>query len=259
MILLKLFSRRWWWTTLLVIAAMAVMVRLGIWQFDRLAQRRAYNAQLTAQLAAAPLDVTAGLDLTNPAALDDRKAEVTGRFDYNHQIGLKNQTLNGQPGYHLVTPLLIEGSEQAILVDRGWIPYQQAEAGDWSQFDEPATGVLTGYLQKSQRRPGGGTSAPSATSQAEWYWLDIDAIQSQMPYPLLPVYLMLSPQAGRSPTALPQRVEPNFDLSEGNHLSYALQWYSFALILGVGYIFYVRKEENETEDAVPEVGETASV
>ncbi len=36
------FSRRWWWTTLLVIAGAAVCVRLGIWQLDRLHQRRTF-------------------------------------------------------------------------------------------------------------------------------------------------------------------------------------------------------------------------
>ena len=46
----RMVSRQWWKTTLLVLAAVLVMVRLGIWQLDRLAQRKAFNARVGAQL-----------------------------------------------------------------------------------------------------------------------------------------------------------------------------------------------------------------
>jgi hypothetical protein len=36
---------RWILTTLLVIAALAVLVRLGIWQLDRLQERRIFNGK----------------------------------------------------------------------------------------------------------------------------------------------------------------------------------------------------------------------
>ena len=52
----RMFSRKWLLTTILVIAAMAVMARLGIWQLDRLHQRRAFNAR--------------GVSADRPAALD---------------------------------------------------------------------------------------------------------------------------------------------------------------------------------------------
>ena len=52
----RMFSRKWLLTTILVIAAMAVMARLGIWQLDRLHQRRAFNARVSAQIDRPPLD-----------------------------------------------------------------------------------------------------------------------------------------------------------------------------------------------------------
>ena len=42
----KIFSRKWWFATLLVIAGTLVLIRLGIWQLDRLEQRRAFNMQV---------------------------------------------------------------------------------------------------------------------------------------------------------------------------------------------------------------------
>ncbi|RME65948.1 MAG: SURF1 family protein [Caldilineae bacterium] len=242
---LTLFNRTWWWKTLLVLLAMAVMVRLGLWQLDRLDQRRAYNAELAAKLAAAPLVIT-GADLPEPpAALRNRKAVVQGEYDYAHQIAVKNQNFQGQPGVHLVTPLRIQGSDRAILVVRGWVPVELAGVENWPQFEEEAQGPLSGYLQTSQKMPGGATSAIPDDPVTGWFRLDIEAIQTQMPYLLLPVALQLEAEDGRPYDALPKRVEPDLSLSEGNHLSYAIQWFAFAIIAGIVYIALVRQQEQK--------------
>ena len=47
--------------------------------------------------------------------------------------------------------------------------------------------------------------------------------------------------------ALPYREEPRFDLSEGPHLSYAIQWFLFSLMLGAGYFYYVHRQESTGE------------
>jgi surfeit locus 1 family protein len=242
--------RRLWWSALIVLAGMAIMIRLGFWQLDRLAQRRAYNAALVHQLAlpplslagdALPVELKAGGDL---AALKNRSASARGTYDFSHQVVLKLQNWEGQPGVHLITPLLIEGSSRvvlAVLVDRGWVPYAEATPQSQRQFDEPGPVTVTGLIQLSQTLPAAqAASAQPASPQAEWYRLDIAALQAQMPYPLLPVYIQQSPPPGGN-VKLPYRVEPVFDLSDGPHLGYAVQWYIFALIFGGGYVYYVYK------------------
>ena len=57
MILKKMFSRAWLFATLLVFAGTALCIRLGIWQLDRLEQRRAFNAQVESMRAAELLDL----------------------------------------------------------------------------------------------------------------------------------------------------------------------------------------------------------
>jgi surfeit locus 1 family protein len=66
-LLLKMFSFKWLFTTLLVVAGTGVCVRLGIWQLDRLEQRRAFNAQVTSMRASEPLDLNTSLpeDITS--------------------------------------------------------------------------------------------------------------------------------------------------------------------------------------------------
>jgi surfeit locus 1 family protein len=238
-----LFSRRWWWATVVVLLGMALLARLGIWQLDRLEQRRARNAEIVEQLALPPLPLN-GQPL--PADLTDlkyRRASITGEFDFSHQVGLKNQNWMDAPGIHLITPLPIEGTSQAVLVDRGWLPLDQATPESWEAYDEAGPVTITGFIQTSQTLPGGrSTPTPLVGPQSEWYRVDIQAIQAQMPYELLPVYVLESPPQGMD-TRLPYQVEPEFDLSDGPHLGYAIQWFIFALILGIIYVSYVNKKE----------------
>ncbi|MEZ4633875.1 MAG: SURF1 family protein [Caldilineaceae bacterium] len=175
-----MFNRRWWWKTLIVIAAMIFMAGLGNWQLQRLDQRRAYNAELLAKLASDPIVVDGGPLPEEPADLVDRRATVSGTYDFAGQISIKNQSHMGQPGVHLVTPFHIDGSDHAILINRGWVPYQQGTSALWGQFDEAAQATLSGYLQKSQKMPDGSTTAVNETPQEAWFRLDIEAIQTQI-------------------------------------------------------------------------------
>jgi surfeit locus 1 family protein len=79
----------------------------------------------------------------------------------------------------------------------------------------------------------------------EWFRLDIEQIQSQIPYQLLPIYIVeWTEDVGTNTADLPVPIEREIDLSEGSHLSYAIQWFIFSLILGIGYVIFVRRSLN---------------
>jgi surfeit locus 1 family protein len=229
---------------------MSAMAALGVWQLDRLEQRRAFNQMRRVALAAPPIELTdAPLP---PGDLRDRQAVAIGEFDYARQVAIRNQSHVGQPGYHLVTPLRIAGAERAVLVNRGWIPHDQANPTTWRIFDEQQEGPQIGLLQPTRRRPDGAVSAIPQDIRTGWYRLDVEAIGQTMPYKLLPVVLQLTPAGspgagdGRSrpatdPNVLPHRVEHDLAFSEGNHLSYALQWFGFAMIAAIVYVSIVRR------------------
>lgn len=248
-----LFGRRWWWKTLIVLLAMAAMAALGLWQLDRLDQRRAFNQQRSVALAAAPIELT-GAPLP-PGDLRDRQAVAEGEYDYTRQVAIRNQNFQGQPGYHLVTPLRISGSDAAVLVNRGWIPVDEADTSTWRKLDEQQSGPKFGILQPTRRRPDGTVSAIPQETIAGWYRLDIEAIGQTLPYQLLPVVLQLKRGNSETPTAagsqsgfgsesLPHRIEADLSFSEGNHFSYALQWFGFAIIAAVVYVSVARRAEN---------------
>jgi surfeit locus 1 family protein len=175
--------------------------------------------------------------VTDPASLEFRRVTVTGTFDYANEIVLRNRTRDGRPGVHVVTPLRISGSDKAVLVDRGWIPYEQTEPQARRAFRGPATAAVRGIVHASQSQPSGlgpvdPPLGPDRPRLDTWFRIDVSRIQQQTPYSLLPFYVEQSPQPGAPD--LPWRNE-DLALDEGPHLSYAIQWFSFATILIVGY------------------------
>lgn len=234
-----LFSRRWWWVTLLVIGVMLILARLGFWQLDRLQERRAENVQKAAVLASEVLDLNTAVLPPNLAALESRQATAVGEFDLDNQLTLKVQNWQSRAGVHLITPLLLDGGETAVLVDRGWIPDAENTPENIRKYDLPGMQTIAGYVALSQTLSGDRGSVPDV-AQAEWYRVDIAAIAPQMPYALLPVYMLQAPQGNIN---LPYREAPEIDLSEGNHMSYALQWFIFTLGLGIAYLAFVHTQE----------------
>lgn len=238
-----LLTPRWVLATLLVIAAVAVMVRLGIWQLERLEQRRVVNAQVASMATLPALDLNQAWDTADLTVMDGRAATVTGVYVPEEEVLLRNQAWNDLPGYHVLTPLRIEGSEAVVLVNRGWIPLEEG-GQSLDKYAEPGTVTVSGWIEASQVEPRRGGRpdpelAPGQTRLEAWNFVNLERIALQVSGELLPVYLLAAPGEG---TALLQRSAPEVDLSEGPHMGYAVQWFLFASMLGVGYPFYVRNQ-----------------
>jgi surfeit locus 1 family protein len=230
-----LFRGRRLWLTPLVLIGVAILVRLGFWQLDRLAQRRAINAALAARMAEPPVPLTPAI--AGAADQEYRHVEARGVFDSSKEIVQRNRALDGAPGVHVLTPLRLAGSDAAILVDRGWLPQAESAPEARQRYAAP-TGevVVVGQLRHSQDNSSPPYDPPFSADRPQldaWFHVDVGRIQQQAGYPLLPAYIEQLPAPGD--LALPRR-DPLTDLGEGPHLSYAIQWFAFALILLVGYL-----------------------
>lgn len=243
MILKKMFSRKWLVATFLVFFGTAFCIRLGIWQLDRLEQRRAFNSQVESMRAAELLDLNTNTP-QDVASMEWRAVTVTGEYDFENQVAIRNQYIGDQYGYHLITPLLYNGT--AVLVDRGWVPADgNAAPQDWRQYDELGTVMVTGQIRLGQGKPAIGGIAdalPAAgTRLAVWNNLDVKNMSVQLPYPILEVYIQ--PNVDAEDAVPPIPYQPIIELTEGSHFGYALQWFAFATILFAGYPFYLRKQD----------------
>jgi len=247
-LLLRMLSPRWRLATLLVLAGMAITARLGVWQLDRLEQRRAFNSRVQAQISQPGLDLNGAALVLGLSGMEYRPVMVRGEYDHSQEVALRNQSWGNQWGVHLLTPLRIVGSEQYILVDRGWVPSNDFQFGSWAEYAEPGLVEVRGVIRASQSKPDFGQRAdptPSPGGRLEaWFFANVEGIARQVPYPLLPVYIQQEPDPAWQ--GLPYRSQPDLDLTEGPHLSYAIQWFTFTAILGIGYPYFIRRQERRS-------------
>ncbi len=229
-------------TLLLGICLIAGLVcyGLGIWQLARLGQRRARNSLTVERMALAPVDLAAALESSEDQAY--RTVRTRGRFDYDAAIYLTSRSHDDLPGMHVVSPFQAEGSHVAVLVNLGWIPIEAAEAASPSSWIPDGDVELVGVLRTTQTEPvfawlADATPSPGAPPSERWRVLSIPGIQSQIPYPLAPYYLALSQPAAGAESIFPA---PEIDLSDGPHLSYAIQWFAFGTTAIVGGIAWTR-------------------
>jgi len=208
----------------LSVVVAGVCVRLGMWQLDRLAERRRVNEGLASRRAAAPVVVATAATLAD--SLRQRRVVIRGVPDYGRERVWPGRTLEGTPGVAIVTPVrLADGS--AVLVDRGWVPSPDARTVDLAAAREGDTLQVVGLA----------FSAPRVRGDA-----DPAALADSFPYALAPLVVQWLPDAGAwSESALPVRRWPPPRLDDGPHRAYAIQWFAFAAIAVGGAAALLRK------------------
>jgi surfeit locus 1 family protein len=250
--LLRALAGRWRWMTLAALLACAVTVRLGFWQLDRLAQRRALSAELTARFTAEPIVLTeAGLGPgTDPEQMLYRRVLVRGTFDHNDELALTNEVWGGRLGLHLITPLVLAGSDRAVLVDRGWIPLDEAGPASWARYRTFGPVEVEGWIRPSQHARGPVRGANAAGTQRLIAALDVPQIQPLVSHQLLPFVVVQLPDDGRlvQLESLPYRKAPATDLGDGVHLIAAVQWFIISGIIVAGQIIYVMRHMEARPD-----------
>jgi surfeit locus 1 family protein len=220
---------------LLVLVVAIAFVALGFWQLARLDQRRAFNAEMTDRLQAAPLNLS-GADLSEPVdALKYRPVVARGEYDRAHEQSLVNQFWQGQLGVRLVTPLVIAGSDRAVLVDRGWIPVADSAPERWDKYAEAGAVEVRGWILPGQ--DGSGRPAQFKSQPRTWLRVDIQQMQPLIGHLLLPIYIQPALRADR--TTPPLRSDFNLDLSEGPHLGYAITWFGLSVAILAGFVALV--------------------
>lgn len=211
-----------------------LFARLGFWQLDRLAQRRARNALVVERLREPPVPLAA---LPRDTALSHfRRAIVQGRYDYSHEVSWIDLSREGAPGVHVLTPLRQAGTDTAVLIDRGWVYSADGMSIDRARWREPDSVAGIGRVQEI------GPPLPEDATRTghpdEVRWLSPDSLSRWAGYPVASYYVALEGDTSSVAKATPVRTPPP-PLDEGPHISYAIQWFSFAAIAVFGTIVAV--------------------
>ena len=226
------FTLRLHWLLLAVLGC-TLFTSLGFWQWGRGLHREQVWADIEHRAALAPQAVTAGHLADLPRYT---RVRVEGRYDAAHQLLLDNISRNGRSGYEVLTPLdMADGA--TLLVNRGWVPftgYRDRLPDVGVAADAPVT--IEGRLD---RLPVTGFASGSVPPPAEGPWPRLTsfpttaALTQVLGRPVAEAVLLLDAAAGQgydrqwSPPGVPP--ERNF--------SYAIQWWSFAALSLLLFVF----------------------
>lgn len=239
------FALRPWWIVshIFILLVVIAFINLGLWQYRRLQERRASNADIAAQeaLPAAPIGEVAPAPYRNVIA--------TGTYVVDEQVLIRNVSANSAPGYWVVTPLrLADGS--AVAVNRGWIPIGLGDGTDTGPYRPPDGAVtVTGRLMQTQQREGLAIADPPDGKLATLSRVDVPRLQQQVSERLNPMYVDLVTQQPAQPQSLPVP-NPAPVLDDGPHLNYMGQWFIFATLTVIVYPLLIRRRARDK--AVPD-------
>lgn len=223
-----LLKPRWIVGHVLLVVTVITFVNLGLWQLRRLDERRDHNALVSERLQAQPVTLDELLETVggDVSALEYRRVTVDGRYRSDDQVLTAPRSRDGRPGPQVLTVLQRDGGA-AVLVDRGWIPFSRDTAAPAPPGgDVRVDGIVRGP------EPGDIGTATQVTHIVP------SKIADRVGQALPAFYVELWDQQPAAEGA-PLPAGPP-ELSEGSHQSYALQWFSFALIAMVGYPVLVR-------------------
>lgn len=225
---------RRWAVLLAAVAACALTARLGVWQLDRAAQKTALQAAQERQRALPPLGA-AGLaaDAKAAAAQQHRAVVLEGRWDAARTVYLENRQMNGRPGFYALTPLVLaDGS--AVVVQRGWLPRDQADRTRIVAAPPPPGPVrVQGRIAPAPSRLyefDGASSGPIRQN------LDLDAYARETGLALRPLTVVMTGDADPPDGLLRDWPVPAADVHK--HYGYAFQWFSLSALVAGLYVWF---------------------
>jgi surfeit locus 1 family protein len=202
----------------LAAAACAGGIALGSWQSGRAEEKRALRAQLERAMRAPAIVLTS--ERMEPKSLVLKRVSASGRFVDRHTVLLDNKLRDGRPGYEVITPLRLNGVH--VLVNRGWVAARPTRA---DLPEVPAPGGVVRLDGVALARLPQALAAGAAQGKVRQN-LDVDSFANETGLRLQPIVIE---QHSPAEDGL-LREWPRPDAGVEKHQSYALQWYSLAVL-----------------------------
>lgn len=242
--MLRTFLRPKWILFHLGIALLVfIMINLAFWQLRRLDEKKSFNREVTTHSQATPQPL--GQVLTpamSPKSVEWYRVTLTGTYDKARAVTIVNRSQNGSAGTDTMVPLVLDNGT-TVLVNRGFVPLNIKAP------DAPSGKVtVVGYLRDTEKRGILGATDITAAGNTTFQREDVELISKSIGRSVVPMWLQMTtedPSTGKwpAPVAFPE-------LSEGPHLSYAIQWCLFSAIAIFGWAFQIRRKVRELKPSV---------
>lgn len=216
-----------------------VTFTLGTWQVERLKWKVNLIDELEQKLQREPMSLPGQVNLDIVPEFIYRKVYMKGRWDHAHTILLGPRVYDSRNGFHVVTPF-IRSDGSTILVDRGFITPEVAEASSWSRQEGEVE--ILGMLRMTQAR--NKFTPDNNPDKGVWYWADVPAIAEYAGGSganVQPVYVeeIFEGHAGeasiRMSSGIPIGRAATVDV-RNSHISYIVTWYSLSAFTTVMFL-----------------------
>jgi cytochrome oxidase assembly protein ShyY1 len=252
---------RFWVITLAAVLSVAATVSLARWQLSRAAQKEALQARIDAEKQKPPLTQAEFLALGKASDAMHRPVRLRGLWLTPQTVYLDNRQMHGMPGFYVLTPFALEGTEQTVMVQRGWIQRNFVDRTQLGAVETPAGIVeVTALIEPPPSHLLElGTPATSATAAASAPAAAASTPAQAAPTPAVegysPIRQNLDLEAFRAETKLPLRtdvsLQQNGAASEGlqrdwpapalgleRHYGYAFQWFGLSALVVILYVWF---------------------
>lgn len=221
---------------LFFIAGFGLTIAMGTWQVERLAWKEGLIKEIAAANEQVPLT---SLPTTKPelAALEFRKATVSGHWVPDVEFALAPRYFNGKFGYALIAPLKLTDG-RIVLINRGWVPADkkspEKRPETLLQGDATLTGMIRTTVERNYFTP------ENQPAKNVWFGRDIDqmAAFAQLENVAPAMLDLVGTQDAKS---LPVPSDGTIRL-RNDHLSYIITWYGIAAGILVIFLVYHRKK-----------------
>jgi surfeit locus 1 family protein len=212
-----------------------VTARLGQWQLDRAAQKTALHEALIARGTLPALQASQLARSAEAAAEQQhRRVVLEGRWLSTHSVYLDNRQMNGRPGFFVVTPLQI-APDDAVLVQRGWVPRNVRERERLAPVDTPAGMVrIEGRIAPALARLYEFDTAASGVIRQN---LDVASFARESGLALRPLVVVQLDGAAAPADGLLRQWSPAV-LDVSKHHGYAVQWFALSTLITGLYVWF---------------------
>ena len=212
--------------SILILATMAFLASLGFWQLDRADQKRTIEASIQkANTGVVELIVNQN-ELLNKEYYEVR---LQGSYIGDKQFIYDNQIVDQASGYYVLTPFVLTGQSNAIMINRGFIPWN----GRRDQLDDIAVDSTYREIKIQVSRPIKRIELKTSDISNQFPVLiqaiDFDVIEEISSTSFVDVIGLLDPS---SDDGFVRKWEP-YTGSIEKHIGYAIQWFLMALVLGI--------------------------
>ena len=218
---------------LAAIAGIALTASLGSWQWGRGQQRTALQEAVAAREHSAPVAVSQLLAAPDgDPALVHRPIVLRGEWIADRTIFLDNRQMNAVPGFYVVTPLRIEGSQSVVLVQRGWVQRNFESREHLPPVRTPGGPVeVRGRLAPPPAKLYAFSTEEKGPIRQN---LDLASFRAETGLPLLPLSVQ---QAGAPSEGLLRQWPQAGSGAEANY-GYAFQWWAIATVIAILYVWF---------------------